>query len=153
MVSLKGRAHSNAIFLRRADDKNQKTFVQACMCGLSCGWPLSLHSFPHDVSFLILLCFSVSNFLQPSSCCSTWSSTVSWPACSPWRCGWCCSLWMTMCRGTETEFPIQVSDSQRTEEGWVKGLSGGNGDFQVPYLAAFLLQPCIIHTRTNEMLP
>lgn len=61
-----------------------------------------------EFSFLIGL-FVSSLSLQPSSCCSTWCSTVSWPGCSPWPCGWCCSLWTTTCRGTGTVFLIQVS--------------------------------------------
>ncbi len=65
--------------------------------------------------------FISSHFLQPSFCCSTWFSTVSWPACSPWPCGCCCSPWMTTCPSTETACPIQVSVSQHTAQGEERG--------------------------------
>lgn len=81
------------------------------LCVFNYTWPISA-LFPHYVSFLLPIYFCFSNFLQPSFCCSTWFSTVSWLACSPWPRGWCCSLWTTMCRGTETVFPLQVSVSQ-----------------------------------------
>lgn len=100
----------------RKDVGNQKTFVRALVwlkLVVNYTWPLSA-SFLHYVSFLYM-------FLQPSSCCSTWFSTVSWLVCSPWPCGCCCSLWTTLCPSTETASPPQVSFSQHTVQGRERG--------------------------------
>lgn len=148
MVSLKGIVHSNDNF-PSARRWGRMWKIRRHVRGrvwlklvVNYTWPLmSLSLIMSLFSFYSISC----NFLQPSSCCSTWSSTVSWLACSPWPCGCCCSPWTTMCRNTETASPTQVSVSQHTAQGEERG-------FQLLKLAAFLFEPSIIHTGTNEML-